>query len=343
LPALAVLVLALAACSGSTVVLKKIGAACAADADCGSGMCRSKVCTKLCASQQDCPKGADCGLANAGDTEATCYTAAWDTTSPGGFGTSCSQVAQGCTNDPSPCGTAFHCLATAKCDADAYCSKECAGDRDCPPAFFCGWNGPKTDATTKRYCFKRGSCAPCLVDDQCGADAACNLDPNGVGYCAKACSGAGDCLKPFKQVDESTGRVTVYPPFEECATDAYGREQKVCAPAKGVCFGPSTLGAIHGDGQVCSPCRFGLPDDCASGLRCLDVGTGERFCSQSCKIKLVQDAAGNYGLRDDNCPTGSFCFFGGGVDPSCGASCTVDGICAGDPTYLGPTCYPNTK
>jgi len=340
--ALPFLFLAAAACSSpaNQKVLAKIGAGCAADADCGSGHCIAGVCSKECAGQLDCPRGFDCGLAHPGDAAATCYAATWPAPAEGGFGTGCAEVAGGCTGNPTPCAEGFECIATVKCDAEAYCSRACTDDHDCPPALFCGYTGPTNEQGTRRVCTRRGSCAPCAVDDQCGEQASCNPGPDGDWYCGHTCNGQNDCLRPYKDPD-STGQTPQYPPFEVCAPDTYGREQKICQPAAGHCSGKSVLAAVTATGGVCAPCRLGMPDDCAAGLRCLMIPAGERFCTRACTVGLVRTSDG-YGIADgsDSCPTGTFCFFGGRDPGNCGAACSVDGICTGDPTYRAPTCYP---
>jgi len=312
-------------------VLARMGAQCLADADCGSRTCRRGACTAECSAQRDCPFGFDCLQAAPEDSVPTCVPAAYEMPAEGGFGTECPLAAGGCTSEPSPCAEGFECLASVKCDANAYCSRACSTDAECPPAFFCG--ATKVGAGRQMRCLKRGACSPCVVDDQCPDGSLCDTGPDGSRHCAQICRLPADCAHAL--LDDNGVR---YPPFEVCGPEGSGRAVKTCNPVGGLCAGPSAVAGIDGEGQVCSGCRPGL-SDCASGLGCWVGSSGERFCTRKCTVNLSRGGSG-YQVSGDNCPAKTFCFFGGQVPGNCGAACAVEGLCAGDPTYSQATCHP---
>lgn len=314
--------------------LARLGTACQKATDCGSGLCLRGLCTRGCLVQGDCPDGFDCGQVDVADSFASCYRAAWTDAPTGGFGADCSANAGGC-GGAETCAQGFACHHALRCDAKAVCTKACTGDPDCPPTFFCG----RDDKDGAKQCLRRTSCEACGIDDQCPPGLVCATSTAGERFCAKTCEVVGDCLKPNK--DSTTGKF-VGAPFQVCTADT-GIDRKVCAPGSGHCHGPSPLPGMSGDGLICSPCRLGHPEDCAGtapGSRCFEDQSGERFCTQDCKVKLSQGASG-YSVGGDPCPTGSFCYFGGAsVLAQCGAACSTGGVCVGDSGYTNATCYP---
>ncbi len=325
----------------------KTGDACTGNSVCISNLCEHGVCTRACGTQGDCPEGFDCGLAADGDTATSCYKATY-TVIEGGYGAGCPLYSGHCTSKPSPCATDFICLAATAfsptgdrvevaCDPNAYCTKTgCATDTDCPPTMFCGKRNA-ADGDDQKLCLKRGYCSPCTTDDQCPTGDICATDANGGRFCAPKCTDTdpatnSDCHKqavPFSG-DRS------YPPFEKCAGDANGT--LVCQPQGGLCHGPSSITTIQGDAQVCSPCRAGIPSDCAGNEVCSGGTTGERFCTTGCSVHLAKSGSG-YRSSADTCPSGAFCFFGGQVPQNCGNACDVQGECTGDSGRELPTCY----
>jgi hypothetical protein len=323
-----------AATMSETPALTHLGGMCATNTDCASGTCAHSVCTRACASQSDCPAGFDCGLAVSGDTAPTCFAVHYDTTSPGGFGTSCTSVsiAPGGTmpcvpTATSPCASGFVCLAAAACDPGAVCTKPCSADTDCPPLMFCG-----TLADQTRLCMPRATCSDCAIDDQCPTGEICASIGSGRA-CVRTCSSQTDCPHAISDAD---GGALAANPFT-CAAPP-SSSTKVCAPASGSCHGPSAISTIQGDGQVCSGCRVGVPSDCAAGLLCFtNRFSTESYCTEQCTVDVLGSMVSN-----DTCPAGSFCVIG---DPSMygctGSACSIGGGCGADPNRLVTTCHPN--
>lgn len=308
------------------ITLKKVGEACMVDADCGSSlngasesmMCKANVCTRSCTAQGDCPSGFACGLAAMGDTMATCYPAAMNPDT-GGFGTDCGAVSAdpkggaGCSNAASPCAAGFACHARLKCDPEAYCTKSCAADTDCPPKFFCA-----TLKDSSRLCLKREYCSDCATDDQCPNGWFCATDSTGGRFCAKPCAGDNDCPGP----QNGNGY------FQKCLADKGGKG-KACQPApipKGsgapnLCHGTSAIKGIATTGGVCAGCRPGVAGDCATGEFCfVDEFTLEHLCTEPCT------ASG----KKDSCPAGA----------TCTLTAPGSGYCSADPLGSSITCYP---
>jgi hypothetical protein len=317
-------------------------------------------------------------LAAATDTSPTCYPVQYQQPDAGGFGTDCTSFSCGDAG-PSPCATGFTCasevvflqtgtIASAKCDPNALCTKDCMSDLDCPANFYCagaiqtyadGGVGPE-----QHMCAPRQRCDPCATDDACNdvggaggvpGDYICAHDNVGGRYCAKTCNSNSDCLHPY--VGQSSNGNVDYGAFETCQTDSSGT--KVCTPTTGACHGKSAVSTITANDGVCSPCRPGFPQDCGEHEACLENSYGEWDCTTGCLLTLTvttnQNTASlceydnnnnvvcwDYGT--DTCPTGTYCFFGTEVDPgpgagSCANGCQAQGICTADPSYQAQTCY----
>ncbi len=323
---------------GSACTRKRIGDVASSADECETGTTVvAGRCTKYCAKQWDCPVGFDCGLATPSEAKASCYKAVYDNTIMGGFGTDCSTVSaepgvgNPCSMAASPCAKGYGCHATVQCDPNAYCTRACKSDAECPPTMFCGQDdgsipaagadGGVADggAATPGACWKRSECDDCGTDDQCPAELRCVADPAGRGHCLKACKDDTDCPQP-------QGGAGL---FMACQPDPAGRG-KFCQPGNKYCVGPSPLGAIMGNGQVCSGCRTGASNDCAMGLHCIqDKFSTERFCTADCTATFS-----NGKFSADTCPMGSYCY----ATKKSGTS--VSGYCVGDPTHKSNTCYP---
>ncbi len=343
------------------------GAACVGDIECSGMLCRGGRCTTVCSSQNDCPVAWTCALAHAGDPAPTCFPSTYEMV-PGGFGTDCSLVSQNpkipgteCVpTAANPCAFGFTCHSTVKCDVNAYCTKGCATDADCPPDMFCGVTaaGPcMTDddcygdlkclavsggsakiCQAPLTCLKRAYCSDCVVDDQCPANHVCATDPSGGRFCGKLCGSDNDCPQPAN-VQDNTG--AVYPAgdaFEKCLPSKPGSKKNVCRPAVGACHGPSAILKTAND--ICSWCRGGVPTDCPNGFCYADAFTTEHFCTTSCTVTATAQADGSYAPSGDTCPTGTACL--GNIPISCGRSCQVSGVCTAPTMYGYPTCYPMT-
>jgi hypothetical protein len=243
-----------------------------------------------------------------------------------------------------PCADGFSCFAQDKCDPQAFCSQTCTTDLDCPANYWCETT---TDSTGKsqQVCTPRGRCDPCATDDACQAtylqsDYVCAHDNIGGRFCAETCNTTNDCLKPYN-AELASGATEYLGDFETCQQDGTSSRQ-VCTPLTGACHGKSAISEISGNGQVCSPCRLGIPSDCSAATQagctigsganqacypCLSGQTsdcsfsefchavtvpGEEYCSQPCFVGLSypgSSGAGNY--SGDTCPANSYCFFGG--------------------------------
>lgn len=356
--------LTLGACAPTT--LAKLSEPCKTDADCGSNVCRDGVCTRTCASQQDCPLGLDCGYAKPEDAEKggygpSCYRSTFATAATGGFGTSCGSYSpdpatgKSCVDGAAnPCAQGFTCHASARCDASAYCTRACQGDLDCPPSMYCGTEngglcdtdddcgrGMKCLAAPGRAdklcqgtptCLQRTQCSPCATDDQCPAGSLCAVDSQGERYCAKQCSDDDNCPPPW-----TNGNY-----FFRCVDAQNGSGKKVCRPGSGSCHGASAIAEQSGKTDtVCSWCRAGFPGDCGEGLFCIQSGGGEAFCTQPCALHIVKKS-GAYGFdpSSDPCPEGTYCYIGG-PPQDCGSACDAPGVCNANSDYTPETltCY----
>ena len=357
--------------------LKKLAEACTTNADCGQMLCLHDKCTELCAQQGDCPVGFDCVLQAADDATAksgpgpSCAKAAYTNPATGGFGADCALVApdpkSGDACDPmakTPCADGFTCHATLHCDPEAFCTKGCTADSDCPPTMFCGvpdaTKACTADAdcdvlgqTCKKVpggtamvcqgasqCLRRTACSPCATDDQCPTGFACGTDINGEKFCGQLCAKDENCPQP----SNDSGAVPLSSAIETCVPAFEGAAVTVCRPVVGTCHGKSAIAAITDTNAVCAWCREGFPGDCASGFCYVDSFSKEHFCAQSCTAHIVRGAQA-YTVTNDTCPSGSYCFAGTG---GC-ASCDVKGYCAADNAPTGRsdvtvhhalTCYP---
>ncbi len=301
------------------------------------------ICSRSCQTQADCPEDFDCVLSPLDASNRTCYKRSYDSADKGGFGMNCATVSaapkstDGCVaGAKSPCSTGFTCVSSAKCDNDAYCSRECKGDWECPYNYFCG------TIDDKKVCLKRAkSCSPCAQDEDCGSGYLCSSTDH---VCLQACGTQKDC--PAQPNMNGTN-------FQTCKADG---ARKLCTPTSSPCHGPSPLKAkLMGDGTntVCSVCRVGFPEDCGSGLSCFchvtwagsqteacgPTSTGEAFCSKPCTVQYDADANGIV-AKSDSCATE----FGQGArctiekfTQGCSTGCKGSGYCSAD--YSTFTCY----
>ena len=170
-------------------------------------------------------------------------------------------------------------------------------------------------------------CAPCSGNTECGGSSdACLRYPDGVGYCARACNGPGDCddgdvcalisgiaqcLRVVGNQPDCSGGATP----SGCVTDSD------CAPQicdSGSCVDPPTGGLELGE-----PCAG--HQQCNS-LRCSVTPDGA-ICTQSCN-----------GFDTGSCPDGFFC--DGEAAGSCGTGLCLEGTAGAMP--LGAACSADT-
>lgn len=241
-----------------------VGYECVASAE--QGFTGMKYCFP-CRADYDCPAGTYC-LADAGaDGGAAGKTCQAKNVAKEDFGKSCAVMEDAACNK----AKGFICHRELDSDPDAYCTKECKTDVECPADMFCGTptEGNIPSGTRKR-CFLRQLCASCRSDAECsGQGAVCVPDDRGRGYCTRTCNPASS--SPCTALAAGRG-------FLECA-------EVVKDPSKpdevvNACV--HRYGRCYGEGKVCDPCRQHMPEDCkkVSGRQCYQNERGESFCLQ---------------------------------------------------------------
>ncbi len=169
------------------------------------------------------------------------------------------------------CPEGLSCIGGATKDSpQVYCSAECSKDAECPETFACTKQGVNKDGSDKNLCTRRGFCAQCATDAQCGAGGRCVGMGSGK-FCSRSCNlGKFECQR-----------------FAECKEVAEGGA--ACVHSSGSCLG---------DGSLCAACS--AADNCATkdggaGGMCLTYNhTKEQFCSAPCGT-------------GDSCPSGYGC------------------------------------
>ena len=228
-----------AAAKDSGPVEKDTGDPCKSSAECTtqSDTCVQGYCSHPCASFAECSqKGLTCGLTD--KNELYCLP---DLSDPA-IGTECAI---------STCPSGFDCFSKGTGDPNAFCTKACAVDRDCPPQMTCRtYDG-------KKSCFPRVWCGACSIDDQCtGGYNKCLTSDQGEKFCSAKCD--PDVVRSC-------------PPNSTC-TDL-GNGDLYCLPASGSCTG---------DGSYCSSC-FSNTDCTSQGSRCYySIRVQTNFCTKPC-------------------------------------------------------------
>ncbi|MBU1240822.1 hypothetical protein KJ865_14005, partial [Myxococcota bacterium] len=147
------------------VPLQPLGAACDDTADClpcstqelclndQDLECTESICSIPCSDQAQCPEGTVCAESGG---EYRCVGVYF----PQGAGTAGSLcAAQDCAQD-------FTCLTDLKgFESLAFCSNECATDRDCPPSMTCR----DVDGQSTPFCVPREYCESCGIDSHCAS------------------------------------------------------------------------------------------------------------------------------------------------------------------------------
>jgi hypothetical protein len=202
------------------------------------------------------------------------------------------------------CSDPSLCLGAGVGDLDAYCTIDCASDRDCATGYTCG---SLVRPPCENACGVRGQPSEprCVPADQIGDDQAFRCTPSGVErrvcrqreFCSP-CDSDADCLALPNQV---------------CAKDASGEKicTRLCEPGTHSCpwgnaaecatfdteLGQPTcshrFGSCHGEGKACEPCRTN--DDCPGGACLSSQFTGERWCvnfDTTCECKNPVGASG---------------------------------------------------
>jgi hypothetical protein len=136
--------------------------------------CIENICSYKCNNGDECPNYTVCAMSS---DENWCVLIDFEV-GVGTYGDSCGE---------GTCAEGFTCIPSGQNDVLAYCSKECAVDRDCPPDLICSDIGMGTN-----WCVERKTCDACSMDSQCAYqnDKCVYSDPNAstqMSYCSVSC------------------------------------------------------------------------------------------------------------------------------------------------------------
>lgn len=279
------------------------GAPCEEDEDCGEGACYEETCNRVCRGASECPEGLACVDVGVGPR---CVEHGWPD-GPGTFGESCTFA---------DCAGGYDCMSRTEDpgdDPEAYCTRGCLTDLDCPASMSCRRTQLFGEARTELRCVPRAYCERCAYDSQCGPGDLCvSNDPaHGEGrYCSRAC----DIERPTRTCPTDSTCLQAF----ECRSDRSWvadcedcSDPSTCGTAEGgpqyQCF--EDYGACAGNGtDYCSPCF--VDDDCPMGGHCAyEPYFQNSFCTEPCG-------------PDNSCPYEHICV-------------TVDGL-------ADPVCEPRT-
>jgi hypothetical protein len=282
------------------------GSHCTANENCIENVCFENTCTRECDSYARCPEtGTRC--VDEGEGRALCLA----TTHEEGPGTTGASCAIGGQDD---CAEGYFCMSKTADDPYAFCTKECAGDRECPAGMLCKAliEGERT------YCRPRGYCDRCLFDDECGyAGDRCIADDAGTRFCSHQCSMEGKtCPVDSSCTDMGEG-------IFQCMPDYEGH-------------------ACVGGGELCSPCE--ADDDCLAGGKCIeDYYTHIKFCGVPCNDPSCPAPDAYYCNEDNQCrPRKGSCTEPSGSGLACDncedfTDC-LNGYCLGFPDQYHMVC-----
>ncbi|MFT3917530.1 MAG: OmpA family protein [Anaeromyxobacteraceae bacterium] len=320
---------------------KANGTACAAAAECGSGLCVDGVCCDLaCGGQcQACDvagKGGTCSAVTGAPhgTRAACVT---DGTTCGG---SCDgTLATACTYPTSSCRTAS-CAAgvatlAAACDGAGRCPA--LQTVTCAP-FTCGPTACAGDCTVDANCSTSAYCAAGVCTPKKVAGLACGgANQCSSGFCVDGVCCNGTCDRQCQACDVA-GKVGTC----SAVTGAPHGARAACASDGSTCGGAC-------DGSVTTACAF--PTSTCRAASCADgTATIAAACDGAGHCPAVQTVAcapyvcgptacAGGCTGDDACVSTSFC--GGGVcrpKLQLGLACGRDGECAGGRCVDGVCC-----
>jgi hypothetical protein len=220
---------------------------CSSDASCdqaGGFECVSGTCEHPCRSHFDCGGIATCEPSGRGAAYCKLASPALE---PGGYYSKCPSGA---------CDTerGFACVGAGVGDTNAYCTTDCASDRDCPTGFQCDAVA-SASGEARDVCVPKGFCAACE------SDADCRSVPGGV--CARDASGERRCTQPCDPNRNSCPWGTA----TECVMTDEALGVPTCQHKSGSC---------RGAGDGCDPCQ--RDDDCPTGYCLTAVYTAERWC-----------------------------------------------------------------
>ncbi len=283
-----------------------LGATCAADTDCSSGICVDKVCcdTSCSSSCQACDvvgKVGTCSLVT-GAVHGTRVACTGAGTTCGGI---CNGVSTGCTYPP----TTTECLS-ASCTAGV-----------ATPAQFCTGAGKcvgGTGALCAPYsCGAVGCKTTCLVDGDCAATHYC-----GAGACVlkkakgATCATTSECTSPNQCADGV------------CCDSACDKACEACnlSGSAGVCSKvPDGAADVHkkcGTGPCAAGCKAGACGFKASTETCAAAGCKDGIVTKSALCSGTDDLCA--GATPTPCPDGLAC----ADATACKTKCVVNTDCA---------------
>ncbi|MBX5484258.1 MAG: hypothetical protein IRZ16_20735 [Myxococcaceae bacterium] len=293
--------------SGGT---QPIGAACVANSQCQSGLCRvlgfsGGYCTQSCQSSADCPAGSVCGADPSDATGATkmCFSSCAQAGTSGGCRTDYVCERRGMTGSVPGCRPA--CVSPTTCGAASTCDSR---------GFCCGADG--------FACCEGSSCDNGLVCDGSGycKPSAPDAGP-GTGGIGAACSGNQDC----------TSNVCV----QEIPGGSPGCTTGPCWPG-GYCIQDCTSTACPA-GSSCSPANY-LSSNAICVQNCPQAG-GQSTCRSGYVCDLNWVTTPGQGVcvyachSDSDCNSATLKCFGGFC---CGKQ--TYHCCANDTCPFGGTC-----
>ncbi|HEY3351985.1 MAG TPA: hypothetical protein VGQ83_01930 [Polyangia bacterium] len=241
-----------------------LGKACPNGDECYNGaVCAEGECTLPCTAPGDCQAGYACRPLAERQNELTCVKVTYAATTT---------VGKNCAIDDTVCGEGEYCYKRIAADPDAYCSRDCTDDRDCPATTYCqfvvadeGGTDDGCGRMEKKVCVKKNTfCAPCLFDSDCDLPGGglCVADDHGGKFCTTTCI-------PHSTNPWDPNRSTCPQPHSDCV-DRDG--VNVCMHRYGSCVG---------DGSLCAPCR--TRHDCAGTALCYgNTYSKEKFCTAVC-------------------------------------------------------------
>jgi len=251
------------------------GAECEEHEDCVEGACYEGACNRECRAAAECPADQSCVDVGEGPR---CIEHTWPE-GEGTFGASCSVV---------DCADGYTCVRRTEDpgdDPEAFCSRSCLTDIDCPGSMSCRRTHHPGESSTTLRCVERDYCERCAYDSQCPAGDLCvsNDSARVEGrYCSRVC----DPERPVSTcpTDASCHEALWCEADRSWVSDcSHCSDEESCDNAESPryqCF--EDYGACYGNGSdYCSPCF--VDDDCPSGGHCMyESYSANFFCTEPC-------------------------------------------------------------
>lgn len=288
---------------------------------------------------------ASCAKAGTPAAPAQSTTCATDAECQAGLRCDASRKRCVCTGDAS-CGAGKFCNAFTGACVDSV--PGCHSDADCPSAQFCSAASRSCEA-------RRGFCAPCLGDEECGGGGRyCVAHPQAPAlgrFCGAPCNAAGGCDQSgLACLDASGGHKQCLPASGSCTgsgactpdSGAPCQADAGCNDALQVC--DQTLGRCVAkartcaSGQSCDPQTLKCVAACATDGDCSSASL--RCIAGSC-VQAAPCAA------DADCQSGRVCLKpAGATEGQCGPGCAGDADCGLGALCSGgdhPACVPGCR